>query len=85
MLTTFRLKQEEMYDFKVISPTTAEKLAKDKVIGARQWPKLQALITQTDGKLHVAPESDKREAVTVTPVDDEFEAQAQPAAVDDLA
>lgn len=84
-LKTFRLKVEEMYDLKVISPTSAEKLAKAEKIGKRQWPKLQALITQTDGKLHVAPESDSREAVTVKPVDEEFEVQAEPVAVDDLA
>lgn len=85
MLKTFRLKVEEMFDLKVISPTSAEKLAKDEKIGKRQWPKLQALITQADGKLHVAPASDKRDAVKVTPVDEEFEAAPQDETVDDLA
>jgi hypothetical protein len=86
LLKTFRLKVEEMYDLKLISPPSAEKLAKAGAIGKRQWPKLQSLITQSDGKLHVAPESDPREAINVTPVDEEFEALA-PAAetVDDLA
>lgn len=80
MLKTFRLKQEQMYDFKLISPTTADKLAKAEAIGKRQWPKLQALITQTEGKPHVAPESDPRPALTVQPVSDDFETLA-----DDLA
>jgi hypothetical protein len=71
-MKAMRLKQEQMYDFKLISPTTAEKLAKAEVIGKRQWPKLQALITQADGGLSVAPESDKRPAVVVTPVEDDF-------------
>jgi Protein of unknown function (DUF2800) len=83
MLKTFRLKQEEMYEFSLISPTTADKLAKAGTIGERQWPKLQTLIAQSEGKLHVALVSDKREAVQVKPLDDEFEAPAE--TVDDLA
>ncbi len=71
-MKSMRLKQEQMYDFSLISPTTAEKLYKAEAIGKRQWPKLQALITQPDGKLSVAPESDKRPAIVVTPVEDDF-------------
>jgi hypothetical protein len=72
-MKTMRLKEAEMYDFKLISPTTAEKLAKAKTIGPRQWPQLKELITQTQGKPHVAPESDPRLALTLTPVVDEFQ------------
>lgn len=68
MLKTFRLKLEEMYDLKLISPTTAEKLAKSGTIGPRQWPKAQALITQSGGKPSVAPDSDPRPALN--PADD---------------
>ena len=75
-LKAYRLKTEEMYDLKLISPTSAEKLAKSKVIGPRQWPKLQALITQTEGKPAVAPASDSRPSITVAPVEDAFEVQA---------
>ena len=71
-LKSMRIKIEDMYDFKLISPTSAEKLAKSEVIGKRQWPKLQGLITQSDGKPHVAPVSDSRPALTVTPVADDF-------------
>lgn len=71
-LKSMRIKIEDMYDFKLISPTSAEKLAKSEVIGKRQWPKLQGLITQSDGKPHVAPVSDSRPALTVTPVVDDF-------------
>lgn len=73
MLKSFRLKQEEMYDFKLISPTSAEKLTKAGTIGPRQAPKLQALIVQKDGKPHVAPLDDKRPALVITPVADDFE------------
>lgn len=72
-LKAMRLKTEQMYDFKLISPTTAEKLAKAGDIGPRQWPKLQEMITQADGKPSVAPVSDKRPALVVKPVVDEFD------------
>jgi len=72
LFKSMRLKESEMYDFKLISPASAEKLAKAKVIGPRQWPKVQELITQSDGKAHVAPASDSRPALVVTPVVDDF-------------
>jgi hypothetical protein len=86
-LKTMRLKVEEMYQLKLISPTAAEKLAPKPLkkgakpdpeapktpIGARQWAKLQELITQADGKAHVAPASDPRPALQMTPIADEFE------------
>lgn len=77
-MKSMRLKIEEMYDFTLISPTTAEKLHKTGVIGKRQWPRLQELITQSEGKPSVAPESDKRPALVITPTADEFDT------VDDL-
>jgi Protein of unknown function (DUF2800) len=67
VLKAMRVKHDQMYDYSVISPTSAEKLAKAEVIGPRQWPKLQALITQGDGKPSVAPASDKRPALVLTP------------------
>lgn len=72
MLKTFRLKQEEMYDFTVISPTAAEKLAKAETIGKRQWPKLQTLITRSEPKPSVAPVSDKRDAYVPPNAADDF-------------
>jgi len=81
-MKSMRLKESEMYDFKLISPTTADKLAKAGTIGPRQWPKLQALITQSTGKPHVAPESDPRPALVLTAVADEFENVAEPSAQD---
>lgn len=72
-LKGMRLKLEQMYDLKLISPTTAEKLHKAGAIGPRQWPKLQDFITQSDGKPSVAPESDKRPALVIQATADEFE------------
>jgi hypothetical protein len=71
VLKAMRVPHDRMYDYSVVSPTTADKLAKEGVIGPRQWPKLQALITQAEGKPSVAPVSDKRPAL-VTSADDDF-------------
>lgn len=71
MRDTFRLKVDDMYTKTVISPTAAEKLLKTK--SPRRWTKLATLITRADGKLSVAPESDKRPAVSVQPVAEEFD------------
>lgn len=71
-LKAMRVKLEDMYDFKLISPTTAEKLHKAEIIGPRQWPKLKELITQSEGKPHVASESDGRPALDIKPVVDDF-------------
>lgn len=70
-LKKMKLKVEEMYDLKLITPPAAEKLAKAGVIGPRQWPALQGLITQKPGPPSVAPITDKRPAWS--PADD-FEA-----------
>jgi hypothetical protein len=77
MMKTFRLKREEMYDFVLISPTSAEKLAADGVIGKKQWPKLQEMIRRSDGKPSVAPASDKRPALVIGKVEDDFMAIAE--------
>lgn len=66
-LKAIRLKHDQMYKYDVISPTTAEKLYKEGVIGKRQWPKLEELITRSEGKLQLVTESDKRKAVEVKP------------------
>lgn len=71
LLKSMRLKQDEMYQFKVISPTQAEKLlAKD---SPRRWKKAESLIVQPNGSPSVAPESDKRPALVIAPVAEDFE------------
>ena len=65
MLKAMRIKHDLMYDYSVVSPTSADKLAKNGVIGPAQWNKVQALITQADGKPSVAPLSDKRDALVL--------------------
>lgn len=72
VLKGMRLKIEQMYDLKLISPTAAEKLAKAGDLGPRQWAKLQKEIGQSAGKPSVAPESDKRPAISVAASADDF-------------
>lgn len=59
---TYRLKNEDMYVSKLISPTAAETL-----LGAdqRRWAKVEKLIVRKDGKPIVAPEHDRRPALVV--------------------
>jgi len=71
---SFRLRQDEMYDMKLVSPTSAEKLLKD---NPKRWAKVEDLITQSDGKPSVAPATDKRSALTVSSVADDFASIAQ--------
>ena len=70
LMKSFRLKNEEMYDFKLISPTKAEKVLAE--ASPKRWVKAQALISRSNGKPSVAPESDKRPALVITPVVDDF-------------
>jgi hypothetical protein len=69
LFKSFRLRQEEMYDFKLISATKAEKLLKP---NPKRWAKAEQLITRSDGKPSVAPATDKRPAMDVKPVLDDF-------------
>lgn len=64
MLKRFKLKENERYSYKIISPTQAEKLFKAGRIGQRQWPQLEQLITRSEPAPMVAPQSDKRPAWT---------------------
>lgn len=70
LLKSMRLKVEQMYDMKLISPTTAEKVLAE---SPKRWEKVQQLVTQSEGKPSVAPATDKRPAITVTPVADDFD------------
>lgn len=69
-LKKMRLKVDQMYDFKLISPTTAEKVLKE--ANPRKWSKLQPLIGRSDGKPSVAPASDKRPALNLA-IAEQFE------------
>lgn len=95
-----RLKNEEMYDLKLKSPTQIEKLAPplDKegkvipaadgskpTIGPRQWKEVVSHIVRAPAGKHVAPITDKRPALVITPVAEEFEPVPQPSATADFS
>ena len=69
LLKSFRLREPEMYDRSIISPTTAEKVLKT---SPKRWEKAQSLITRAEGKKSVAPVTDKRPALAVQSVADDF-------------
>lgn len=71
-LKAMRLKTEQMYDLKLISPTAAEKLHKAGEIGPRQWAKVKELWAQAEGSPHVAPADDKRPALSLSATADDF-------------
>lgn len=70
LFKSFRLRQEEMYEFKLISATKAEKVLKN---NPKRWAKAEQLITRSDGKPSVAPATDKRPAMDVKTVLDDFQ------------
>jgi Protein of unknown function (DUF2800) len=63
-----RLKDDEMYKFELLSPPALEKRLKPwvdsegverkPILGPRQWNTVKAMITQAEGGISVAPESD---------------------------
>jgi hypothetical protein len=69
LFKSFRLRQDEMYDLSLISPTKAEKVFKQ---NPKRWAKVKDLITQSSGKPSVAPVTDKRQAIAVQSVADDF-------------
>lgn len=66
------LKKDEAYELKLISPTKAEKLAKEGTIGERKWNSIQKLITRAEAKPVVALASDPRPAI-VPQIQNDFE------------
>lgn len=66
----FRLRTNEMYDLKLISPTKAEKLLKEKF--PKRWGKVETLLTRAEGKPSVAPATDRRPAMAVPTVGELF-------------
>jgi hypothetical protein len=69
LFKSFRLRQEEMYDLKLISPTKADKVLQ---ANPKRLAKAEALVTRSEGKLSVAPVTDKRPEVVVTPISEDF-------------
>lgn len=72
MLKSFRLKKEEMYDYSLISPASAEKLLKKEF--PKRWEKVAPLYSQSEGAASVADVNDPRPALVITKAEEGFEA-----------
>lgn len=72
ILKSMRLRDDEMYSQKLISPTQAEKLLKKT---PKRWLRVKPLITRGAAAKSLVPASDPRPALTATPdkFDDESE------------
>jgi len=70
LLKSMRLKQEQMYDFKLISPTSAERVLKNQ---PKRWAKLQAHITQKSGAPSLVPVTDPHPALSRAISSSEFQ------------
>ena len=75
LMKKFKLKQEQMYSFKLLGPKPILEALKDQ---PRRLKQIEALVVQAEGKPHVVHESDKRPAIEIKPVEDGFDT------VDDL-
>lgn len=71
-LKRMRLKMDQMYEFKLVSPTKVDTLIKDGAIGKKQAAEVTKLIHRPPGKLVTAVTSDKRPAVEVESEDNMF-------------
>lgn len=71
LLKKKRVKHEDMYDYSLISPTTAEKRWKKAKPG--WWGELTDHVKQSDGALSVAPSDDPRQEAVLAPADSGFE------------
>jgi len=60
-----KLKTDQIYTKKIISPSQVELLKKAGLVTPKAWIALNAVIDQNDGKPSVAPEYDKREALVL--------------------
>jgi hypothetical protein len=75
MMKKFKLKQEQIYSFKLLGPKPILEALADQ---PRRLKQIESLIVQPAGKPHVALDSDRRPALEIKPVEDGFET------VDDL-
>jgi hypothetical protein len=70
MMKKFKMKQYQMYSFKLLGPKPILDALKDQ---PRRLKQIEALVVQPAGKPHVVLESDKRPAIEITPVEDGFD------------
>lgn len=72
MMKKFKLKQEQMYSFKLLGPKPILDALKDQ---PRRLKQIESLVIQPPGKPHVALDSDKRPALEIKPVEEGFDTE----------
>ena len=77
-LIDLKLSPGDMYDMKVISPTSAEKLVKKKLLTDQQFADLGVLIDRSEGKPNLATADDPRAEYTPM-TEEDFPDESQPA------
>ena len=77
-LIDLKLNPGDMYDMKVISPTSAEKLVKKKLLTDQQFADLGVLIDRSEGKPNLATADDPRAEYTPM-TEEDFPDESQPA------
>jgi hypothetical protein len=70
MMKKFKMKQDQMYSFKLLGPKPILEALADQ---PRRLKQIESLIVQPAGKPHVALDSDKRPALEIKPIEDGFE------------
>lgn len=70
-MKSMRLTKDEMYSYKIISPTAAEKLLKK--AAPKRWERLSEHITQADGGFNVVSATDPRPAYVVGKPEEDFD------------
>jgi hypothetical protein len=70
MMKKFKMKQDQMYSFKLLGPKPILEALADQ---PRRLKQIESLIVQPAGKPHVALDSDKRPALEIKLVEDGFE------------
>lgn len=70
VMKSMRLRQDDIYKRTLVSPKQIEDLIGKNV---RKWNRIKPLISQSEGKPAVAPESDTRKTLEIKPVIDDFE------------
>lgn len=65
LLLGMRFSHDDIFDYALVSPTDVEKIAKEGRLTAEQWAEVKKEITQSAGRPTVAPQSDKRPAISI--------------------
>lgn len=71
LMKKFKLKQEQMYSFKLLGPKPILDMLKT---APRRLKQIESLVVQPEGKHHVVADTDKRPAIEIKPIEDGFEA-----------